>query len=249
MHTSLRIPLLSLVALAVFTSTGQAQLTVVLNTGPRMHASSADLDYWARQGALRDRTYRTRSSCAPTRESSYGSYDYQPAPLHPDLQAAQNFYDKRRIRQAYLDEQKQRKRFTQADVAALREHQQALREIMAINREIAADRAHRAGPGRPEAHELNQITGELYWPGALLDVQFDAGRSRLEEIFRRRARYGADTADPSLEVHQLTQSMQATLKSRIRQLPPQSYTRAKTFLSRIQYESRLSPDAPSLAVR
>ena len=50
--------------------------------------------------------------------------------IENDLATTRAFYEKRRIRQQYLDEQRDRRRLTEVDVAALREHRNAVREII-----------------------------------------------------------------------------------------------------------------------
>ena len=83
-------------------------------------------------------------SCRPSRYggSAASSLRLAARSLHyqNELARAEAFYDKRRVRQRYLDEQRQRRMYSQCDVNALREHRQAVLEIAELKRLMRQDR-------------------------------------------------------------------------------------------------------------
>ena len=208
-------------------------------------ASAQTLHPLMRQASRLDRPYVTQSSCHPRYDGyspGYGEPGYGSSTadllVQNELAHARAFWGKRRLRQQYLDQQRERHRFTQYDVDRLREHQRALREVMTINYEMAADRARRQAPGRPDGRDVHPTSGDIHWPASLRATRFEPARTRLETIFAARARYDEAAWDHSLEIPQLTRSMRAELKSMIRDLPSGEYVAAKTLLNRLEYESR-----------
>ena len=203
-----------------------------------------------------ERPFATNASCHPRRESyssgygdsSYGA-TYADQAVQNELIEARAFWEKRRLRQQYLDEQRERHMMTQHDVERLREHQQSLRQVMAIKYEIAADRARRQAPGRPDTRNVNPVSGDIHWPASLRGPRFAVSRYRLETIFAQRARYDEEAWDASLEIPQITRSMREDLKSMIRDLPSSEYVAAKTFLNKLEYESRFPAAGSGLAAR
>lgn len=102
------------------------------------------------------------SSCQPSRNHLYGnSWSDSHA---RELSRAETYYEKKRIRQRYLDEQNARKMRTTEDVAALREHYDSVQAILDIKRQMAADRSRAAMAalnGETKATRSTRSVGEI----------------------------------------------------------------------------------------
>jgi len=95
--------------------------------------------------------------------------------------------------------------------------------------------AHHGAPKPLGPSQLDPISGQLDWPGALQQAGFDAQRGQLERIFATRAHYGGlNYADQQYAV-QLLDGMYGTLKSRIHEIPPQQYVAGRDFLRSLKY--------------
>ena len=245
----------SLAAVVVLLGTA-GQLSAQQNVHGMSPPQVVLLQLLMRQANRIEPVHVSHSACHPRRESyasgygdaSYGN-SYADQAVQNELVATRAFWEKRRLRQHYLELERQRHMLTQQDVERLREHQQSLRQVMAINYEIAADRARRQAPGRAEVSDVNPVNGVIHWPASLRGPRFAHSRNRLESIFAQRAYYGEEAWDASLEIPQLTRSMRQDLKSMIRDLPSSEYVAAKSFLNKLEYESRFPPAASGLAAK
>ncbi len=142
---------------------------------------------------------------------------------------------------------------TQAQSNDLRNQIQAARtmwELQAIN---AAEREKQRGP-RPTPEELvrraraaaprplgasqfDRVSGELYWPAALMDESFLEQRIAVDECMARWARYGRLDYSEQAQVRENVKAMYARLKSQITAMPPQDYVASRTFLDSVLYAS------------
>ena len=96
-------------------------------------------------------------------------------------------------------------------------------------------------PKRLSVSELDPLTGRIEWPVALLTEDYGSSRKQLEILYTQRAATGYFSGPQMLEVDSLTKRMQTTLKSQIKQYPPQVYSTAKSFLDSLAYEATQRP--------
>ena len=101
--------------------------------------------------------------------------------------------------------------------------------------------AQARNPNRLNPTELDPVTGTIVWPQLVLLPQFDADRTRLEELYAERARNGYLSPDQMLEVNGVARNMQEVLKADLQAYPPQLYTQTKNFLESLAYESFMRP--------
>ena len=104
---------------------------------------------------------------------------------------------------------------------------------------FAKDRA----PNRLSAYEYEISWGELKWPSALADEQFDVEREVINDLMKQRSVYnsGAGT-DNHRQIVELSNRMLETLRGQIDEVAPMEYVAARSFLKRLQYESRFVPE-------
>lgn len=99
----------------------------------------------------------------------------------------------------------------------------------------------RDGAPKPlSASESNPVTGTLQWPGALQQPVFADQRSEVDQLFAKRARYGGLPYSDQMQVKKNVDSMFATLKSQIREIPPQDYVGCRDFLRTLTYTAAKS---------
>jgi len=90
--------------------------------------------------------------------------------------------------------------------------------------------SHRPPPLGPK--QLDPSSGQIKWPQALMESEFDDLRTKLDADFGARLRYGSDpelAARIRREVHQ----MQDLLHDYVLQLPIESYSQARLFLEQL----------------
>ena len=100
--------------------------------------------------------------------------------------------------------------------------------------------AHDGAPKPLNARDEDPITGGLNWPSALQQGTFAPQRKELDEIFAKRARYGGVTYADQMAAKQAVDSMFASLKSQIRQIPPQEYVSCRDFLRTLSFTASKS---------
>jgi hypothetical protein len=86
--------------------------------------------------------------------------------------------------------------------------------------------------------ELNMVTGEIGWPAVLSTERFATDRARLEELFARQARYGADTA-LAVEIGRVSERMARSLREEISVLPRAEYFAAQRFLMGLKFAAKI----------
>lgn len=96
-------------------------------------------------------------------------------------------------------------------------------------------------PNRLSPSELDPLTGHIAWPGILRQSQYEGDRNKLDDLYSVRASNGFLSGDQLMQVDSSVKKIQAELKRNVRNLPPQSYVQAKSFLESLAYESRLQP--------
>jgi hypothetical protein len=96
-------------------------------------------------------------------------------------------------------------------------------------------------PNRLSPSELDPLTGKIAWPPILRDAQYEQDRMKLEELYGARAFSGFLTGSQLTEVNSTVGNIEAELKKKISEYPPQSYVQAKSFLRSLAYEATLQP--------
>lgn len=108
--------------------------------------------------------------------------------------------------------------------------------------------AHAAAPDRPSAHQLDPISGEIYWPEALLGKQYDRYRELLGRLFAERPHVANGQGTRNYTAIQfVSKAMEERLKLHVRQFDPGSYIAAKRFIEGLAYEARYAPVQPVAA--
>jgi hypothetical protein len=98
--------------------------------------------------------------------------------------------------------------------------------------------ARRARAGVPlalTASQIDPISGELSWPGALQNAGFQAQRKAVDGYAVRWVTYGALDYDERAQVRAKIDAMFDGLKSRIASIAPQDYVASRTFLQSLLY--------------
>jgi hypothetical protein len=97
-----------------------------------------------------------------------------------------------------------------------------------------------AQAGRPKLlsnSDLDAVTGKIRWPLLLTAQEYSAQRADLERVFTDRAYHGMVSLNGLTRVNDLTDAMLASLKTQIRELPPDQYIEARRFLESLAYEA------------
>ena len=118
---------------------------------------------------------------------------------------------------------------------------QQRQQQVAANR-AANERRQTSQPPKP-AELLSDViydraSGTVHWPEALTAEAFAKERAQLDEALKVRSRTG-DHVGVNRQIIDLTGQMQATLKSRIREIPPPNYLEAHKFLDQLAREMQM----------
>jgi hypothetical protein len=89
-------------------------------------------------------------------------------------------------------------------------------------------------PRRLSSDELDPVTGRITWPEALLDDQYAALRTDLEQQFELRA-WTSGSAGTAAKIHDDTRNMVALLRSNIDQMPANDFIAARKFIDSLDY--------------
>lgn len=127
-------------------------------------------------------------------------------------------------------------------------------EIKKANREARAELRNRPtaeeaaryskamAPERLAEHEYDVVTGKVYWPPLLLRDAFQAERAAIDEVMASRTTYNSGIGSQSyLQVRELAQAMERTLKVQIHEVSTAEYLLAKNFLRNLQFEVQFVP--------
>jgi hypothetical protein len=83
--------------------------------------------------------------------------------------------------------------------------------------------------------EVNQVTGQIYWPSALQMEGFAAQRAQVEALTATRAKYGTLGYADQMKLRESINGMAKQLKSQINDIPQQDYMVCRDFLKRLLY--------------
>jgi|GEM_PF-3314471 len=85
--------------------------------------------------------------------------------------------------------------------------------------------------------ELDRRTGQIDWPVALRRDKFSTQRVEVESLLKAAAQQGV-TAELSTGISVKVRELRSDLREQIRRMPTNDYLDAKTFLKRLEVESR-----------
>ncbi len=99
-------------------------------------------------------------------------------------------------------------------------------------------RAQAARPRRLSPTQFDPVSGKVNWPMLLNDNRFAAERQQLEPLFAKLAQDGRLSLDDVNEVQRLGDSIQATLRKLIRDVPASDYMAADRFMRSLLFEAQ-----------
>lgn len=105
-------------------------------------------------------------------------------------------------------------------------------------RPTAEQMAHYANEAAPRSLQKNQVdpvSGRVYWPSVLQSDPFASPRGELDQLFAQRAVHGSLGYSDQTKARQAIDSMYASLKDMIRDIPPQDYSTSRGFLRSLGY--------------
>jgi hypothetical protein len=92
-------------------------------------------------------------------------------------------------------------------------------------------------PQRLPPTALDPVTGKLQWPVVLRSQGFEKQCAELQQLFAKRAHYGALSYEDNQQVTRIANAMIAGLQDNIREYSANDYLAAKGFLQKLSYES------------
>lgn len=166
--------------------------------------------------------------------------------LNNQSQAAINFED---ARAKNLENQSAYTRTYFEKQKLNRDYRETTRPAKATNEQLVRI-AKDGAPGRPGRSELDQPSGIILWPEALMDRRFDGYRKELEKLYGERTatNYGTTSALYG-DVQRVAGQMRAELKDQIHEMDSAEYLAARKFIDRLAYEARFAPALPGVAAR
>jgi len=153
---------------------------------------------------------------------------------------AEAMFDYEEAKSKYIDN---KKKWTETYLERKRMGEAARTEHYAKKRaSIDKYRASRTSntPARLTVSQIDPSTGRISWPSALQKAQFSASRKELDELFVLRAHTNS-VVGLTDKIYAESRSMQASLKSKIKNIPATDYISARKFLDGLGNEGRYSP--------
>ncbi|MGV2340791.1 MAG UNVERIFIED_CONTAM: hypothetical protein LVR18_44680 [Planctomycetaceae bacterium] len=88
--------------------------------------------------------------------------------------------------------------------------------------------------------QLDRLTGEIHWPGGLMDPEYAKDRAIVEAALRTRAETGPDERTSAI-LHDAAWRMLAHSAPSMRQLDSQEHLACRRFLKSLMLEGEFSP--------
>lgn len=95
-------------------------------------------------------------------------------------------------------------------------------------------------PDRPDASELDPVYGRIEWPPYLTQEQFASYRTKMENLFAKRAE-GEATYETSQEISQVADAMAEQLRESAGGSITNATINASKFIQSLKFETRFSP--------
>lgn len=136
--------------------------------------------------------------------------------LDNQIKFTNTFFEKKRIRQSYVDSTKDLRRNSNQRMAAL---------------------ARSTPPPPLTDRELDPVTGQIAWPRTLRDDQYEPLRLKLDDMFAKRAEAGGNISYKQAdEIYAASNELSSELKKRLKDYPSGEYMSAKRFIERLSRE-------------
>lgn len=103
------------------------------------------------------------------------------------------------------------------------------------SREQLARLASEGAPRPVSTHEVDPVSGQIQWPGLLQGAAFAEQRAGIEALSAKRAQYGRLGISDQNQMGSEIESMSAQLREQIRNVPPQQYVEASSFLRSLMF--------------
>jgi hypothetical protein len=95
--------------------------------------------------------------------------------------------------------------------------------------------AREGAPTPVTPSQVDPLSGRIDWPGALQQEAFAAERAQLDQLMATRAKLGGLGYSDQEKARDAIDAMWKTLKSLVREVPPQVYVTSRNFLSSLMY--------------
>ncbi len=140
------------------------------------------------------------------------------------LKRVETFYDRRKIRQDYLTQQR--------EIADIRD--QEGKQILEQKRATVYRRAYKLS-----LQEFNAATGQLFWPETLCIDLFAAHRHHLDQLFAHRSQYQLHHDEYLIhQIEKVHQELKRDLRQHRAFFNSQDYLAAQDFLRGLIYEAK-----------
>jgi len=83
--------------------------------------------------------------------------------------------------------------------------------------------------------QVDPLSGKVNWPDLLQDERYAPQRAELEQLLAKQASYGGLGSADHTKAREAIEGMSEMMKDQIREVPPQVYTTAKSFLKSLIY--------------
>src|SRR5262249_7215956 len=83
--------------------------------------------------------------------------------------------------------------------------------------------------------QVDPISGRVAWPALLQDQRYAAERAEVEQVVAKQVTFGGLGLSDQTRAREAIENMFATMKDQVRDVPPQQYTTARTFLRSLMY--------------
>jgi hypothetical protein len=95
--------------------------------------------------------------------------------------------------------------------------------------------ARQGAPAPITSSQVDPFSGRIDWPNALQAEAFAEGRSQLDELMKIHTNYGGLGYSDQEKARDTIDDMFGTLKSMVREIPPQGYVASRNFLRSLMY--------------
>lgn len=103
------------------------------------------------------------------------------------------------------------------------------------SREQIARLASEGAPRPLSSQQVDPVSGQVQWPKLLQDAMFAQPRDTVEQLLAKQAQYGSLGLSDQNQVGAAIQDMSSRLREQIRNVPPQQYTDATSFLRSLMF--------------
>jgi hypothetical protein len=101
--------------------------------------------------------------------------------------------------------------------------------------EELARRARAGAPRQLNTNQIDPVTGQIHWPSALQQPDFNDQRAPVDDLAAKWVKYGSLDYNDQTMMRQNVDGMFDTLKGQITAIPPQDYTQCRSFLQSLLY--------------